>query len=135
MPMTTRVALAYLALMGMAVGVWAYGFPHEFYDGFPGLGRTWVSMDGPYNEHLVRDAGSAFLMMGALAGLGLWKPTVAPPLAIGIATLCFNGLHFAYHATHLGMFGLLDRALNVVALGSAVLASAWLLNPKARVHA
>lgn len=135
MPMSTRVALTYLALIGIAVGVWAYGFPHGFYRAFPGLGRTWVSMDGPYNEHLVRDAGSAFLMMGALSGLGLWKPSVASPFAVGVATLCFNGLHLTYHASHLGMFSLLDRVLNMVALGSAVIASAWLLTPQARLRA
>ena len=106
MPVGTRIALIYLVLTGIAVGAWAYGFPAEFYRSFPGLGRSWVSMDGPYNQHLIRDAGAAV----------------------------FNGLHLAYHATHLGMFGMADRALNALALGSAVVASVWLLMPQARVR-
>ncbi len=120
MPMTTRLALAYLTLTGLVVGAWAYGFPHGFYAAFPGLGRTWVSMDGPYNEHLVRDAGAAFLIMGVLSALGWWWPRLAPPLAVGVATGCFNGLHLAYHATHLAIFGPLDRALNMLTLDATV---------------
>ena len=134
MPIATRIALIYLVLTGVAVGAWAYGFPDGFYRAFPGIGRSWVSMDGPYNQHLVQDAGAAYLMMAALSGLGLARPAIATPAAVGFATLVFNGLHLAYHTTHLGMFGMADRALNVVALGSAVVASAWLMTPQARVH-
>lgn len=49
--------------------------------------------------------------------------------AVGVPTLCFNGLHFAYHMTHLTMFGLADRVLNLATLGAAVLCSGWLLTP------
>ena len=34
-----------------------------FYDDFPGLGRSWVAADGPYNEHLVRDVGALNLAL------------------------------------------------------------------------
>ena len=132
MRLATRGALAYLALTGVVVGVWACGFPAGFYRAFPGFGRSWVSMDGPFNEHLIRDTGAAYLMTGALAGLGLMRPATAAPFTVGLATLFFNLPHFAYHMTHLGMFGPLDRMLNVVALGSAVLASLWLMTPLAR---
>ena len=30
---------------------------------FPGLGLHWVDVDGPYNEHLTRDAGSFMLAL------------------------------------------------------------------------
>lgn len=33
-------------------------FPRSFYDDFPGGGIAWVSVDGPYNEHLIRDIGA-----------------------------------------------------------------------------
>jgi hypothetical protein len=33
------------------------------------MGRVWVAIDGPYNEHLVRDVGAAALGLG-LPGLG-----------------------------------------------------------------
>ena len=135
MPIITRGALGYLLLTGAAVGVWAFGFPSDFYKSFPGFGRAWVSMDGPFNEHLVRDTGAAYLMIGALAGLGLLRPLAAAPFAIGFATLFFNLPHFAYHMTHLGMYGPVDRVLNVVALLLTVLCSAWLMTPQARVRA
>ena len=134
MPLVTRGALAYLVLTGFVVGVWAFGFPHAFYAGFPGFGRTWVSVDGPFNEHLVRDTGAAYLMTAGLGAVGWTRPAIAAPFTVGVATLCFNLPHFAYHMTHLGMYGLVDRALNVAALGSAVLASAWLLTPYARTR-
>lgn len=134
MPTVTRIVLAYLMVMGVVVGVWAYGFPDRFYSAFPGFGLSWVSMDGPYNRHLVEDAGAAYLMMAALSALGLARPLSVTPFAVGLATLVFNGLHFAYHATHLGMFGMTDRVLNILALGSAVLGSAWLLTPQARMR-
>lgn len=135
MPKLTRVALAYLFVTGLAVGVWAFGFPAHFYRVFPGLGRTWVSVDGPFNEHLVRDTGGGYLMMASLAGLGLARPSAATPFAIGLATSCFNLPHFAYHMTHLGMYGAVDRVLNVVVLLLAVLCSAWLMTARAQARA
>jgi hypothetical protein len=131
MSIITRGALGYLAVMGVVVGVWAGAFPLAFYRHFPGFGRVWVAVDGPFNEHLVRDAGAAFLMLGALAATGLFRPALARPAAVGFATLCFNLPHFAYHLSHLGMFSPLDQALNVAALVSAVACSAWLLLPAA----
>lgn len=135
MPKLTRFALAYLAILGLVVGIWACGFPAGFYSSFPGLGRTWVSVDGPFNEHLIRDTGAAFLMMGALSGLGWLRPHLVTPFAVGAATLCFNLPHFAYHMTHLGKFGLVDQIGNVFALLSALLASVWLMTPRARLLA
>ena len=101
-PLLTRAALAYIALTGVVVGVWALGFPRAFYDGFPGFGHMWVSSDGPYNLHLIRDAGAAYAMTAALAGLGLLRPALAPSFAVGFGTLAFNLPHCAYHLTHLG---------------------------------
>ena len=132
MPIVTRVALAYLTLTGLVVGAWAFGFPDAFYSAFPGLGRTWVSVDGPFNEHLIRDTGAAYLMTAGLAGLGLVRPALAAPFAVGFATLFFNLPHFAYHLTHLGMYGPVDQVMNVVSLLTAVLCSAWLMTRWAR---
>ena len=126
----TSTALAYLTITGLVVGIWAYGFPRGSYKTFPGFDHTWVSMDGPFNEHLIRDTGSAYLMTGVLAGLGLLRPAAVSYFAVGVATL-FNLPHFAYHMTHLGMYGPLDQAMNIVMLGSAVLTSVWLMTPRA----
>jgi len=125
----TRLAFGYLLATGLVVGVWALFLPESFYADFPGFGRSWVSVDGPYNRHLITDAGAAYLMIAALAGLGLAGR--APPPAVGFATLFFNVPHLLYHFGHLGMYSGLDRVLNVAALGMAVLCSAWLVLPRA----
>lgn len=51
-----RAVFAYLALQSVVVGAWALLAPRSFYD-FPDAGRSWVSVDGPHNEHLLRDVG------------------------------------------------------------------------------
>ncbi len=43
----TRIALGYLALVSLQIGLWAQFAPRSFYDDFPGLGRAWVAIDGP----------------------------------------------------------------------------------------
>ena len=134
MPAITRVLLAYLLLTGLVIGIWACGFPSSFYDSFPGFGRVWVSVDGPFNQHLVRDTGAAALMMGAIAGLGLFRPQLAAPFAVGFATMFFNLPHFTYHMTHLGMYGPLDQVLIFGALGSTLLSSAWLMLPRSQLR-
>ena len=52
-----QVALVVIAGGTGVVGLWATASPESFYDDFPGMGRVWVAVDGPYNEHLVRDVG------------------------------------------------------------------------------
>jgi hypothetical protein len=47
------------------VGLWAYVLPREFYDHFPSLLGEWISQDGPFNEHLIRDHGAQYLALGA----------------------------------------------------------------------
>ena len=61
-----RASLWFLAVNGAVVGIWALFFPQAFYDSFPGMGRSWVSVDGPFNEHLVRDVGGSFLSLAQL---------------------------------------------------------------------
>lgn len=61
-----RIALGYVAFIALQVGLWAQFAPRSFYDDYPGLGRTWVSVDGPYNEHLVRDVGGLYLALAVL---------------------------------------------------------------------
>jgi len=131
-PPLSRGLLAYLAATGIVVGIWAWGFPLHFYRFFPGFGGTWVSMDGPFNQHLIRDIGAAYLMIAAFATVCLFRPATITPFAVGLGTLFFNLPHFCYHMTHLAMFSPMDRALNFGALGFAVLCSVWLLLPKAQ---
>ncbi|MEA2670215.1 MAG: hypothetical protein QOG45_435 [Chloroflexota bacterium] len=117
-----RGLLGLLALSSLAVGLWAQFAPRSFYDGFPGLGRHWVSVDGPFNEHLVRDVGGLDLALFVV--LAIAAVTLAP-LAVRAAAagaLVFAVPHLAYHLTHLDPLGTGDRVANVVALALAVAA-------------
>ena len=67
MRLVERAILIYLTFAGLLVGVWATLFPQSFYDDFPGAGRVWVSVDGPYNQHLIRDVGALNLALAVVA--------------------------------------------------------------------
>ena len=74
-----RIALGYLSLQNLQLGLWALLAPRSFYDGFPGLGRAWISSDGPFNEHLIRDFGAlnlAVLVVFVAAAVSLSRPMV-----------------------------------------------------------
>jgi hypothetical protein len=122
-----RVVLAVYGA-GLAVtGVWAAAFPRSFYDDFPGFGRVWVAVDGPYNEHLVRDVGSLNL---ALAVLLLAAAVRTTPLLVGVAAganLVNAVPHTVYHLRHLEVFETTDQVTNVIVLVATVLAPMALL--------
>lgn len=124
---TTRGGLALLGLVGLQVGVWATLAPRSFYDDFPGGGRTWVSADGPYNEHLVRDFGALNLALTAVVAVALVTRAPAAVRAAALAWLVYSLPHFVYHARHLEVYDTSDKILNLVALGAAVLLSAAVL--------
>ena len=59
-----RVILWILNALGAFVGVWALAAPQAFYEAFPGIGfGAWVGVDGPFNEHLIRDVGALYLAL------------------------------------------------------------------------
>ncbi len=117
-----RVALAVIAAGSLLVGVWAQGFPRSFYDDFPGLGRVWVAVDGPYNEHLVRDVGGLNLGLALVAVVALVTGSVLVARVAGGAALLFGVPHLLYHATHLDGFDSGDAAAMLVSLAVAALA-------------
>ena len=69
-------ALADGDLGNLGVGFQALFTPRSFYDDFP-IGRGWVAMDGPYNQHLVRDVGSLNLALVVLVFAALIVSTRA----------------------------------------------------------
>ena len=92
-----RVGLVILAVSGAVVGLWAGLAPRSFYDDFPGFGNPWVSPDGPFNEHLLRDFGAMQLGLVVLTVCALvWftRPLVA---ATALAWLAASLPHLAYH--------------------------------------
>ena len=125
-----RTLLLILAAIGAYTGPWASVAPRSFYDSFPGFGRVWVGVDGPYNEHLIRDVGATFT---ALLVLSIVAAVSLQPIAVALAGwtwLAFGTLHFSYHLPHLGDFDAIDQVLNVVALGGTVVIAALLVLPR-----
>lgn len=117
--MTVRIGLAYLAVGFALIGFWAAFAPRSFFAEFPGGGRHWVAVDGPYNEHLVRDVGElnlALFVVVLAAAITLSLPLVRTALA---ATLVNGVLHVVYHARHTDPFGTGDV---IGVLGSLALA-------------
>ena len=69
-----QVSATVLTLSAAYVGVWALADPASFNDDFPLPGRHWVSLAGPYNEHLIRDVGGLYLALGVLTLWAVLRP-------------------------------------------------------------
>ena len=121
--MLQKVALVVIAVGSGMVGLWALGFPASFYDDFPGLGRVWVAVDGPFNEHLVRDVGGLNLALAFVAVAALVTSNVLVGRVAGGAALIFGLPHFLYHLTNLDPFDTGDSVAMLVTLGGAVVAA------------
>ncbi|MCI0346356.1 MAG: hypothetical protein L0221_13085 [Chloroflexi bacterium] len=122
-----RILLILLSLNSL-IGLWAAFAPRSFYDDFPGGGRSWVSPDGPYNEHLVRDFGALNLALSVLtiAAAVMLVRSLAVTAALG--WLAYSIPHLVYHLRHLDVYETSDQIANVTALALApVLAIAVLV--------
>ncbi|MFW3168862.1 hypothetical protein [Geodermatophilus sp. CPCC 206100] len=97
---TVNVLLAWFAFFGLAAGAWQMFAPASFYRDFPGFGRHWVSVDGPYNEHLLRDVGQGNLAFGVIALVALLTGGVWLARATGLAAVVANLPHQLYHQEH-----------------------------------
>ncbi len=96
-PLLARIVLVYLTFQSLQLGLWALLAPRSFYDDFPGLGRSWVSVDGPYNEHLTRDVGALNISLAVLliaAAITLSRQLL---ITAGVATLAWGVPHLLYH--------------------------------------
>src|SRR5262249_44707426 len=122
LPAGVRLLLWLLALGQIAVGIQALFFPRSFYDDFP-LDRGWVAMDGPYNQHLVRDVGSLNLALVVLVFAALFVGTRTLARTAMVVWLVNAVPHFLYHLSHLSMnMAGGDKVGIVTTLGFAVLA-------------
>ena len=126
------MVLVLLAGSGAWIGGWAVLFPRWFFDEFPGFGRRWTAVDGPYNEHLVRDVGGFFLALGVIAAVAAVLGSVVAARIVGAGWLVISVTHAAYHFTHLGIYGRLDQVLTVTSLSASVVASLVVLLMPAR---
>ena len=130
----TRVLLVVLGgFFGLVPGLWAAFAPESFYRDFPAVRPGWVAVDGPYNEHLIRDVGAMFLALAVIALVAAATGSAGQARLAGLAWLVFSVLHFGYHVTHLHVYATLDQWLNVVAqVTSIAVALAVVLIPPRR---
>ncbi|BDZ44424.1 hypothetical protein [Naasia aerilata] len=132
--MGTRLRQAILLLsvaVGLFTGGWAGFAPHSFYSSFPGLTHAWVAVDGPYNEHLIRDVGALYLGLAAGGIVALLLKDPSGSRVLGGAWLVFGALHVGYHAQHLDLLDPIDAWGTLLALAGC-LAFALLLLPARR---
>ncbi|OXM46812.1 hypothetical protein [Amycolatopsis alba] len=118
----TRVLLVVFGLVELPVGLWPLLSPDGFYRDFPGFRTGWVAMDGPFNEHLLRDFGGLNLALAAiLIGAAVIGTTAVARLA-ALATFLFGLPHFLYHLGHVSHFEPVDQVLIVAmtALGAVL---------------
>jgi hypothetical protein len=119
MTVTLRRVLLWITVLGAAfVGLWALFAPALWFDEFPGFGLRWLPPLGPFNEHLARDVGAMYLGLGAVGLAAALRPTEELLVRVAAAGwFVFSLPHLIFHLGHLGMYGQLDRILNIVALG------------------
>lgn len=129
LPRLPRLGLGYLLVIASLTGAWAQFAPRSFYDEFP-FSLGWVAVDGPYNEHLVRDVGGGYLVLAVIAGAAL---LTGHRLLTGVAAgvwLVQAVPHTAYHVHHLDLYGRADQILNVVTLLSTIVVPLLLLRSR-----
>lgn len=124
--MRFRIAAFVLLVGDLAVGAWALFAPSSFYDDFPGFGRHWVSVDGVFNEHLIRDVGALNLALAVVALAAVIRPGRFARLC-GAAHLVWTAPHLYYHSSHLHLFSTGDAIGNVLALSIPVIAALYLV--------
>jgi hypothetical protein len=122
-----RVGMAGLALVHGWWGAWAWFWPRDFFDTFPGFGHHWTAAYPPYNEHLVTDLGATFLTLAFLLAVGA---VVADRRVRGVVlagVLVFNALHLSFHLTHHEGMAEVDVWASLAALGAGVVGPLVLL--------
>ena len=125
-----RLLLAFQAIGLLSVAIWPLVSPQGFYDNFPGGGRHWIDINGPYNEHFIRDFGALNLALLVVVVFAIWKLTPSLVQASSLAMIAYATPHVIYHLAHLDVYpsasdkiaGTAPLALQVV----AGLATLWL---------
>lgn len=112
---TARLALGFLFVSSLSIGLTAAFIPRVFYDDFPFLAH-WVDLLPPYNEHLVTDVGGLYLgfsVLFAWAAVTLDRTLV---FAVSTAWLLTAVLHLIFHVSHLSGFSTADGITEIASL-------------------
>lgn len=131
MERTWRAAvLGLFAVQYAIIGGWAVAAPRNFYDEFPGGGWACFAVDGPYNEHLVRDVGALLTATCVVSIYALVERSPAAARATGLLVAVFSLPHTLYHAATAGLLPADEGIVNVVTLGAVLaLACALVVSP------
>ncbi|MDT7796689.1 MAG: hypothetical protein QOI78_122 [Actinomycetota bacterium] len=122
----------FFGVVEAVTGIWPLVTPTGFYQDFPGFRAGWVSMDGPFNEHLLRDFGGLNLALAALLiGAAVIGTTAVARLA-AVAAVLFGLPHFLYHLGHVSHFEQIDQVLIIATTGLGVVVPIVLLLIPAR---
>jgi small-conductance mechanosensitive channel len=114
-PRSARLALGFLFLAALTIGLTATLAPHTFYDDFPFLAH-WVELLPPYNEHLVTDVGGLYLGFAVLLAWAAWTLERTLVVAVSVAWLLSAAIHLLFHAGHLAHFGTTDAIAEIASL-------------------
>lgn len=125
--------LGYLTVVSVQVGAWALVAPRSFYDDFPGVGRTWVSPDGPYNEHLVRDVGALNLAVAALFVVAAIRRGRDLVRVAGVVALVWGVPHGIYHLANTDVLSAGDAAASLLGLALFIVCGVGLLYAAGRL--
>jgi hypothetical protein len=116
-PASVRLGLWAMAFLSLLSGIQQQFAPRSFYDDFPGFGMHWVVVDGPYNEHLLRDIGGTNLALAVVILFAIAQPTSGLVRAVAASILVAQVPHFIYHSAHLDLLpATLDRVLQTASL-------------------
>ena len=131
-----KAGLAFMAVFGLAAGLWQQLAPRSFYDDFPGFGHHWVSVDGPYNEHLLRDVGGGNLGLAVVALFAVMRPSAMLVRVVAAAGLVAQVPHFVYHLVNVDALPTtLDQVAQTASLGLLIVVPALLLRGAASLSA
>ena len=114
-----RLSLLAVAVSALLPGLEGTFGPGSFYASFP-LGRGWVELLPPYNEHLIRDVGGfylAFAVLFAWAAVTLARALIVP---LCVAWTVAAVLHAGFHITHLDGFSAGDAIAQTAGLLAVV---------------
>ncbi len=122
-PQNARLAMTLGVFQLLQAGV-MLAAPFWFYANVPGVDET-----GPFNPHMMRDTGCAFLLAGACLALFAWRARFA---AAGAAGAAYLALHAMMHVWD-GLAGR-ERAAHLAhdlpALLGLAAAAAWAVSPE-----
>ncbi|MEY2427065.1 MAG: hypothetical protein QOI61_2637 [Actinomycetota bacterium] len=118
----------------LSVAIWPLLSPRGFYDNFPGAGMHWIDINGPYNEHFIRDFGALNAALLVVLLFALWKMTPSLLQASSIAMIVYALPHTIYHLAHLDVYESSEKFTAVAPLGLQIVAGALILWLSAQRH-